>query len=251
VQGLAFLTHLYLFISEWSRHRARDRSLLNGITWGELPEHTDVDAILLARQKSPSASVNALLSGWEQTQGEAARGIVAPADGKLGRPNYLHLPPNWLDRDDIRELYGDEVAAQGIPVIVPADIAPQIPTVLEFLGLKKQVETAHATSVPSETAGSPQTPEPGVDGSDNFEHWDDYRQVKLRGKPFSLTPAQAAAVKVLHESYLKRQPAVSAASLFAEMGKLAPIRVSDMFRKADPRAELIQRVGKDSYRLNL
>lgn len=89
------------------------------------------------------------------------------------------------------------------------------------------------------------------DPGDGFRHWNEYRQVELRGQSYSLSAAQAAAIRELHRSHLDGEPSLPAAKLLSAMGDLAPTRLSDIFRHDDPRRTLFKRVGKDCYRLSI
>lgn len=89
------------------------------------------------------------------------------------------------------------------------------------------------------------------DPGNGFRFSNDYRQVEIGSQRYSLTPAQAAAIRELHRSLLEGQPVLASAELLTAMGELAPTRLSDIFRYNDPRKSLVKRVGKDCYCLNI
>ena len=66
----------------------------------------------------------------------------------------------------------------------------------------------------------------------------------------ALTPMQAEVVRVLDEARKAGTPVMSHRAILASM-RIAPNRLSDAFRGTDPRRVLIEKVGKDSYRLRV
>ncbi|MCE5200740.1 MAG: hypothetical protein ABFD54_06460 [Armatimonadota bacterium] len=102
------------------------------------------------------------------------------------------------------------------------------------------------------TSVQPTINQPDQGGSRHqFRHWDNYRQVERDGVTYSLSPAQAQAVRVLLEAREAGEQTLSAATLLSRMGELAPLRISEIFRSNDPRKALVKRIAKDSYELNI
>ena len=84
-----------------------------------------------------------------------------------------------------------------------------------------------------------------------FRASEDYRCVWRNGTQLKpLTPMQAEIVRILDETRIAGSPVMTHASILSKM-KSPPTRLSDIFRKSDPRSVLIERVGKDTYRLSI
>ena len=84
-----------------------------------------------------------------------------------------------------------------------------------------------------------------------FVHSEDYRWVKWRGQEFNLGPMQAEVVRVLHRAYRSNRSGLTWDAIQPQLSGNAN-RMSEIFRKADLRTQLVLRETPGSiYRLNL
>ena len=88
----------------------------------------------------------------------------------------------------------------------------------------------------------------------------DYHTIVLRGKQFPhLTPLQADVARILHQAHLRGQQDVKYAVISCEIadshpderGYGPPSKMSQIFRKGDPRSELVISAKPGYYRLNI
>jgi hypothetical protein len=86
----------------------------------------------------------------------------------------------------------------------------------------------------------------------NFEHSPDYRSIRFRGNPYSLTRNQAAIVKRLHEAYEAGTPVLGKEELLRTI-EAETSRVQDSFKHSPLWGNLIiaNRVPRGTYSLNL
>lgn len=252
-EGLLELVHMFVWYADWARSRAGEPPLLEGITFGDLPDglRDDDDTLMRHLGEHPITKVDGLLSLWRSCQGSLIHGIAKPRDGVPGLPSYAYFPPHWLSVEDLQRMYGSDAPVPKIPVQMDADIAPFLPQVVGFLKIQNPFRdiALKDTTCSKDTATDALCPERSASAA--FRHWGDFRGVELNGVEYTLSPAQAAAVRVLYEAAQNGEPVLTSAALFARMEGLAPTRLSDILRNDDARRVLIQRVGKDSYRLNL
>lgn len=82
-----------------------------------------------------------------------------------------------------------------------------------------------------------------------FEHWSDYRYVKMRGLEFKLGPKQAQVVKLLHAASQTDEPWVHGKVLLGD--SIASKSVYELFKSKKNWRELIESDGHGRYRLNL
>jgi hypothetical protein len=96
------------------------------------------------------------------------------------------------------------------------------------------------------------TPVPEAAGQANagFEHSDDYRWVKLRGREFTLTPLQAEIVRILDEARVREAPDVGWKTICTQLHEGYPRHMSDSFRNVAGWQDLIASRRRDTYRLN-
>ncbi len=86
---------------------------------------------------------------------------------------------------------------------------------------------------------------------DTFRATEDYRVVWRRGMRLPpLSQMQAEVVRILAEARKAGTPVLSHKAILSKMTN-APPRLSNVFRANDPRAILLQRVGKDTYQLGV
>lgn len=83
-----------------------------------------------------------------------------------------------------------------------------------------------------------------------FEPTQDYRIIHIAGVTHSLSPTQAKVIRILHEAWLSGKPDVTMKTIQLEVEE-APVKMSNLFRRTDPRSILIKRVRADIYRLGL
>ena len=252
-EGLLELVHMFLWYADWAGSRTGEPPLLEGITFGDLPDglRDDEDALMRHLGEHPITKVDGLLSLWRKCQGSLIHGIAKPRDGVPGLPSYAYFPPHWLSVEDLQRLYGSDAPVPKIPVQMDADIAPFLPQVVGFL----KIQNTFRDIALKDTTGSKDASTDALcrerSTSAAFRHWDDFRGVELSGNEYALSPAQAAAVRVLYDAAQDDEPVLSSATLLSRMEELAPIRLSDIFRSDDRRRVLVKREGRNSYRLNL
>lgn len=84
----------------------------------------------------------------------------------------------------------------------------------------------------------------------DFDHLDDYRWVKCRGLEFELVEPAAKVVRILDLARLSNKPLMSWAQISSQL-PTAPPKMSHVFRGVKNWHELIERRGRDLYRLNV
>jgi hypothetical protein len=128
---------------------------------------------------------------------------------------------------------------QDIEVVVsgpdwPAWIAPDTSTAIPGLVVTQTAEPQHREQ------------------SADFEHFDDYRSVRLRGRTFPLTATQAKIIEILHDASERRMPDVGIHYILSEVESLSS-RMADLFKSNKEAKKALIRVGerRGTYRLNL
>jgi hypothetical protein len=91
---------------------------------------------------------------------------------------------------------------------------------------------------------------PASSQAPEFSHDETYSSVKMRDQVFELSAIPAAIVRLLHESALRGEPSLEGKQLLHNAGSDGA-NISDQFKRFENWGELIKRVGKGRFRLNL
>jgi hypothetical protein len=113
--------------------------------------------------------------------------------------------------------------------------------------ISRDTATAIPGLYPSQIA-EPQKNQQSID----FDHSEDYRSVRLRGKTFTLTPSQAKVISILHDAWNRQMPDVGLDYIFNEV-ESPSTRMADIFKSNKEAKKALIRVGerRGTYRLNL